>query len=170
MPAIASSAAPDIDAKRLLSARATATRSPRFYFGFRLAKRAVDLSAGTHGAFTTTAQSDSSGSFDITSITAPDLKLHFRRSPSSGYVTVVVSFDVSATNFGVGEKGWYSPQTQDLVLNFVVKHSNDPRCRAGHLGGFSMFSARNLSSMQICGQVEYFLHSKQATYRVKPGA
>ncbi len=167
MPAIASSAAPDIHAGHLRTPEANAGSSaPRFHFGFRLAKRATELSTGDHGSFITSPQADSVGTLFITSVTAPDELLHFRLS--GRFVTFVLSFSLRNSRAPNEDRGWYDPRTHDFVLHFVVKHSNDPSCPAGGQGSFLMASATSSVSLQTCEQVTDFLIPKQATYWVAP--
>jgi hypothetical protein len=167
MPAIASSAPRDIHAGHRRTAEAHASSSaPRFHFGFRLANTASGLSTGDHGSFTTRAQPDSVGALYITSVSAPDELLHFRRS--GRYVTFVLSFNLHRSRAPIEDRGWYAQQGQDLALHFVVKHSNDPRCPAGSEGGFAMFPSTGLISLQLCEQEEYFPIPKRATFWVAP--
>jgi hypothetical protein len=166
-PAIASSAAPDIHASRLDAGEAHASSSaPRFHFGFRLAKRASGLSTGNHGSFTTSAQPDSIGTLEIISVSAPDELLHFRRSGRQ--LTVVVSFKLRNSRAPNQDKGWYDPRSHDLILRFVLKHSNDPNCPAGGEGSFAIVPGTSLFSLQLCEQEEGFAIPKQATYRIAP--
>jgi hypothetical protein len=106
---------------------ATFTKTPcppppagHYNFGFRLATRSLDLSAGDHGSFTTTGQPDTSGTVAISSLSAKPFKVTWRSHRKHWWVT-----------FAFTGRGTYRPAGGVLDLNLVVKGSNAGQCRSG---------------------------------------
>lgn len=139
-----------------LTLSATKPVRAHYRFGFRIFDRASDLSAGSHGQFTTEGQPDSTGATKIVSLTANDLPLGwtYRGKP---YLI----------NFRFLSGGTYNRTARFLVLQLTVRNSNVSDCKRGTTGAMAIHGDGNVI-LVFCGRRLKFVAPSRATSWVKP--
>jgi hypothetical protein len=142
---------------------ATFTKTPcpppsqaRYNFGFRLASRAVGLSTGSHGSFTTNGQPDSSGKLAVSAVSASGFTLAWRFHGKRWSMAFV---------FTGG--GTYRLAGNDLDLDLAVKRSNLSECRSGSSQASGIELQPHVVYLSICGKETSFAIPSRATDWIK---
>ena len=129
----------------------------RFRFGFRIFKRDVDLSTGSHGSFTTRGQPNDDATLPVTSVSAKQLILRWK----SGSRRWFVIFAFTGT-------GTYRTDDKDLYLKLAVKQSNVPSCRRRNREPSGLELQGRGVLLSICGEIVVFGSPEHASNWVKP--